>query len=76
MHDLAMSLNTEATRWQRVYVDIGLLFRSHINLMLENPEIFEERVRYLIATKNLVSGPVRKFKVAAVQAVALYGPEL
>lgn len=71
-----MRFNTEATRWLRVYFDIGLQFRAYKNLTLEKARRAEDRVRRLATMKGMTPELVRRIQVTTLQAVAQYGAEI
>lgn len=55
----------------RVFLGIGLQFRVHKNLTIENVRKDKNRVRKLASTRALTPGLVRNIEVAAVQTLAL-----
>lgn len=71
-----MRFNSEARRWLRVYLNIGLQFTEHYNRTLERIKEAEDWVRRLTSTRCLAAEFVRKIQVAAVERVTLYGTEL
>lgn len=57
-----MSLNTEATRYLRVYLNMRLKFRTDKNLMIKNVKKAEDRVQCLVAKMSLDSGLMQKMQ--------------
>jgi hypothetical protein len=68
--------NKEATRWLRVWLDSELKLSQNHRIRLAKPKQAEARVRSLVDKLRMTLPNVRRIKVAAVQAVALYGAEL
>lgn len=70
-----LAFNTEAIKWLKVYLDTGLQFHAHRNLMFEKAQKAEDKVCQLESTSRHEPGLIRKIQLVAVQVVTLYGAE-
>lgn len=71
-----VTINTEATRQLRVYLNLVSQFRAHKNRTLEKLRRAENKVRRLPAMRGLALELLKQIQVAAVRAVVSYGAEI